>query len=342
MKSYTLAVVGATGLVGSTMLKVLAENTDIPVKSLRAMATRRTAGTVIDFRGTPVTVEDVASADFTGIDAALFAGGDIASAEYAPKAVAQGAVVIDNSSTYRQAPDVPLVIPEVNAHALTKDTKLIANPNCSTIQMLSALAPLHRAWGLKSVSVATYQSVSGAGKEAVEELRRQAAAIGRGEAAEESKVFPHRIAFNLFPQIGSFNEDGISGEEYKMVVETRKIMELPDIPVLATCVRVPVFFAHSEAVQAAFEKPCDPEEARRLLAQAPDVKVIDDSAAAVYPTPLDAEDQDLVLVGRIRRDITAPGSNGLAMWVVADNLRKGAATNAVNILKAMIKIWNKA
>lgn len=337
-KQYNFAVVGATGLVGGTMLQVLAESEDMAIGSVRAMATARSAGCSVEFRGRSIQVEDIASADFSGVDIALFAGGDIASADYAHRAAEQGAVVIDNSATFRMDPQVPLVVPEVNAHALKDHKGIIANPNCSTIQMMSVLGPLHKTFGLKSVSVSTYQSVSGAGKEAVKELVAQSEAFVKGGAdgaeVPESGIFPRRIAFNLFPQIGSFGADGISTEERKMVEETRKILEIPGLPVLATCVRVPVFFAHSEAVQAAFDKPCNAEEARALLEEAPCVKVMDDTAAGVYPTPADAEHQDLVLVGRLRRDITA--ENGLAMWVVADNLRKGAATNAVNIARALI------
>ncbi|MGM9992719.1 MAG: aspartate-semialdehyde dehydrogenase [Candidatus Bruticola sp.] len=334
-KKYNFAVVGATGLVGSMMLKVLAERINIPINMVKAAATYRSAGTYVPFREQKIMVEDIASFDFSGIDIALFAGGDIASADYVHRAVAAGAVVIDNSSTFRMDPQVPLVVPEVNGQALSEHKGIIANPNCSTIQMMSVLAPLHRAFGLQSVSVATYQSVSGAGKEAVEELRCQTGAILSDVDTVESKVFPKRIGFNLFPQIGSFDASGNTTEEVKMVNETRKILELPNLPVLATCVRVPVFFAHSEAVQASFVRECSPEEAIALLSQAPCVKVMDDPGCELYPTPADGENQDEVLVGRIRRDPTS--AHGLAMWIVADNLRKGAAVNAVNIAQALIE-----
>ncbi|MGM9999288.1 MAG: aspartate-semialdehyde dehydrogenase [Candidatus Bruticola sp.] len=334
-KKYNFAVVGATGLVGSMMLRILAERVNIPVNKVKVAATSRSAGTVVKFRDQDLIVDDIASFNFQGVDIALFAGGDTASVDYVRRAAAVGAVVIDNSSAFRMDPQVPLVVPEVNGQALSKHNGIIANPNCSTIQMMSVLAPLHRAFGLQSVSVATYQSVSGAGKEAVEELRRQTGNILSGLDTGENKVFPKRIGFNLFPQIGSFDENGSTTEETKMVNETRKILELPNLPVLATCVRVPVFFAHSEAVQASFAQECSPEAATELLRQAPCVKVMDDPGSELYPTPLDGENQDEVLVGRIRRDHTS--THGLAMWVVADNLRKGAAVNAVNIAQTLIE-----
>ena len=315
------------------MLKILAERTQLPIGKVSAVATARSAGSVVKFRDESLVVADIASFDFKGIDIALFAGGDVAAAEYVKKAAAAGAVAIDNSSIFLMDPEVPLVVPEVNGHAIKHHKGIIANPNCSTIQMMSVLAPLHKAFGLKSVSVATYQSVSGAGKEAVEELRRQTKAMLEGQPIEGKSCFPKRIGFNLFPQIGSFDEEGNTTEETKMVNETKKILELPEVPVLATCVRVPVFFAHSEAVQAAFEKECSPEEVRAILSKAPCVKVMDDPSKEIYPTPVEGEDQDLVLVGRIRRDPTV--EHGISMWVVADNLRKGAATNAVNIAQAL-------
>lgn len=334
-KKYNFAVVGATGLVGSMMLKILAERVQLPIGKVSAVATARSAGTEVKFRNESLVVADIASFDFKGIDIALFAGGDVASAEYVRKAASAGAVVIDNSSTFRMDPDVPLVVPEVNGYAIKKHKGIIANPNCSTIQMMSVLAPLHKAFGLKSVSVATYQSVSGAGKEAVEELHRQTRAMLEGKEVEGKSCFPKRIGFNLFPQIGSFDEDGSTTEETKMVNETKKILDLPEVPVLATCVRVPVFFAHSEAVQASFAKECSPQEAKAILSKAPCVKVMDEPSQELYPTPAEGENQDDVLVGRIRRDPTV--EHGLAMWVVADNLRKGAATNAVNIAQALIE-----
>ena len=333
-KTYNMAIVGATGLVGGTMLSVLEEDRELPIGQLRLMATANSAGKRLPFRDQEIAVEDVAQASFKGVDIALFAGGETASADYVRRAVAEGAVAIDNSSLFRMDPQVPLVVPEVNGQALERHRGIIANPNCSTIQLMPVLAALHREWGVESVSIASYQSVSGAGKEAVQELRQSTADFLAGQPRRQSKVFPHSIAFNLFPQIGSFDSEGHSTEEWKMVCEARKIMDLPQLPVLATCVRVPVFFAHSEAVQMSFSKACDPQRAREILAQTPCVKVLDDTAKGLYPTPIDGEGQDLVLVGRIRRDMTA--KHGLAMWIVADNLRKGAATNAVNIARALI------
>lgn len=322
-------------MVGSMMLKVLAERTQLPIGKVSAVATARSSGSEVKFRDQWLVVADIATFDFKGVDIALFAGGDVAAAEYVKKAAAAGAVAIDNSSTFRMDPEVPLIVPEVNGQAIKGHKGIIANPNCSTIQMMSVLAPLHKAFTLKGVSVATYQSVSGAGKEAVEELRRQTKELLEGQAVEGKSCFPKRIGFNLFPQIGSFDEEGHSTEEAKMVNETRKILDIPNLPVLATCVRVPVFFAHSEAVQASFAQECSPQEVRAILSQAPCVKVMDEPSKGVYPTPAEGENQDLVLVGRIRRDPTF--EYGISMWVVADNLRKGAATNAVNIAQALIE-----
>jgi len=339
MKRLTVAVVGATGAVGSTMLEVLAER-NLPLDRVRAMASARSAGAQILWRGQPLRVEDVARADFAGVDLALFAGGEVASADYAPRARAQGALVIDNSATFRMDPKVPLVVPEVNAHHLAHHSGLVANPNCSTIQMVVALAPLHAAAGLKRVAVSTYQSVSGTGKEALEELREQTRSWGGEGTIPPPRVYPRPIAFNVLPHIAAFVEDGSTGEEVKMVQETRKILGLEDLPVIATCVRVPVLHAHSEVVYVETERPLAPEEARELLRGAPGIRVVDDPARGEYPTPLDAEGQDLVLVGRIRRDPTV--AHGLAMWVVADNLRKGAATNAIQIAEALFGVDGKA
>ncbi|MCR5662538.1 MAG: aspartate-semialdehyde dehydrogenase [bacterium] len=331
MRKFNAAVVGATGAVGSMMLKVLSES-QIPLDKVVPMATSRSAGKSVIFRDRELKVENIAEADFSGIDIALFAGGEIASADFAPKAVSAGAVVIDNSATYRMDPNVPLVIPEVNAHHLDKHKGIIANPNCSTIQMVVALAPLHKAAELTRVMVATYQSVSGTGLGAIEELRSQAACFAEGKPIPAPSVYPRQIAFNLFPHIGSFGEDGFTGEETKMMTETRKIMDIPNLAIAATCARVPVFYAHSEVIHAEFARPLTPEKAREILQSAPGVKVMD--GGENYPVPLDAEGQDLVLVGRIRRDPSA--ANGVILWAVADNLRKGAATNAVQIAQTLI------
>ena len=335
MKKLSVAVVGVTGAVGGTMLQVLGESR-LPVGSVTALATARSAGACVRFREQSLTVRDIAAFDFAGIDLALFAGGEIASADYVPAACKAGAVVIDNSSTYRMHDDVPLVIPEVNPEHLRRHNGIIANPNCSTIQMVVALAPIWRKWGLQRVTVATYQSVSGTGKEAIAELRSQAEAWSRGEALPAPKAYPQQIAFNLLPHIAAFDDDGFSGEEIKMIKETRKILDAPSLPVMATCVRVPVFYAHSEAVQCQTVRRALPEEVREELRRAPGIKVLDDPKAGVYPTPLQAEHQDLVLVGRIRKDVSI--ENGLAMWVAADNLRKGAASNAVQIAEKMMEM----
>lgn len=332
MTGYEVAVVGATGAVGGTMLQVLAER-GFPVSRVRALASARSAGSRIRWNGTEITVEDVATADFSGVKVALFAGGEIASSEYAPRAVEQGAIVVDNSATYRMDPGVPLVVPEVNPHHLDGHRGIIANPNCSTIQMVVALAPLHREVRLKRVAVATYQSVSGTGKDAIDELEAQVRARVQGAEPPAPRVYPRPIAFNLIPQIASFGDDGFTGEEQKMMQETRKILGEPDLAVVATCIRVPVFYAHSEVVHVETEGPLSPERAREILGSAPGITLLDDPKAGVYPTPLEAEGRDDVLVGRIRRDPSVP--HGLVMWVVADNLRKGAATNAVQIAEAL-------
>ena len=321
--SYRVAVVGATGAVGKTMLKSLQEQA-FPISQLDLLATARSAGQVLEGH----TVVDVEHFDFQGVQVALFAGGEIASERLVPKAVAAGAVCIDNSATFRMDPKVPLVVPEVNPHHLKEHSGIIANPNCSTIQMVLALKALVGK-GLKRVSVATYQSVSGTGKEAIEELEEQSRAWSRGESSA-AKVYPDTIAFNCLPQIGSIGADGFTGEERKMIEEPRKILDLPQLPVAATCVRVPVFFAHSEALQVELERECSAEEARQLLAAMSGLVVVEDGPR---PTPLQAAHQDLVLVGRIRKDPSV--EHGLLMWVVADNLRKGAASNAVQIAVKM-------
>ena len=280
MKKLSVAVVGVTGAVGSTMLKVLGESR-LQIERVAALATARSAGTDVKFREQTLTVQNIADFDFAGIDLALFAGGEIASADYVPIACQAGAVVIDNSSTYRMHDDVPLVIPEVNPEHLRRHKGIIANPNCSTIQMVAALAPIMRKWGLQRVSVATYQSVSGTGKEAIAELRRQAEAWSRGEELPAPKVYPQQIAFNLLPQIAAFDDEGFSGEEIKMIKETRKILDAPELPVMATCVRVPVFYAHSEAVQCQTVRPASPEEVREELKLAQGLKVLDEPQAGI-------------------------------------------------------------
>lgn len=328
--SYSVAVVGATGAVGSTMIASLQEQ-KFPVSQLHLLATARSAGSEYAWNGQTLKVQDIETFDWTGVEVALFAGGEIASEKLVPRAKAAGAVSIDNSASFRMHADVPLVVPEVNPDALRQHQKIIANPNCSTIQMVAALKPFLDL-GLKRVTVSTYQSVSGTGKDAIEELEALTRAWARGEQVGH-KVYPAPIAFNCLPQIGSFLEDGFTGEERKMMEETRKILGLPELRISATCVRVPVFYGHSESVHIELEKPCSVAEAEARLAKMPGVQV---QKAGPGPTPLQAAHQDDVLVGRIRIDPSV--DNGLQFWVVADNLRKGAASNAVQIACKMLEM----
>jgi len=329
VKKYAVAVVGATGLVGRKMSQVLEERR-FPVGEIRLLASARSAGKSLAFGGRDVQVRELRPDSFAGIDIALFSAGASVSKEFAPHAVKAGTLVVDNSSAFRLDDTIPLVVPEVNRADIFRHHGVIANPNCSTIQMVVALKPLHDLWKIRRVVVATYQSVTGAGKKGLSQLEEEIA--GRPDAA---KKFPHRIAFNVLPQVDVFFDDGSSKEEYKMVEETKKIMGDDTIRVSATCVRVPVWGGHSEAVNVEFEKPCDVAQARAALAAAPGVIVRDDPARSVYPMPVDAWDTDPVYVGRIRRDPTVP--SGLNLWVVSDNLRKGAATNAVQIAEEWIK-----
>ena len=329
MSGKNFAVIGATGAVGEKMLQVL-DQRNVPVDNLRVAATARSAGSQVKWRDRTLTVEDVATFDFTGIDYALFAGGEIASQEYASRATQAGAVVIDNSSFFRMDQSVPLVVPECNAHVLDARPNLIANPNCSTIQMVVVLQPF-KPYGLERVIVSTYQSVSGTGKPAIEELERQMGDFVNGRESSNS-VYPHPIANNLFPHIGGFDADGFTGEERKMIDETKKIMELPDLKVSATCVRVPTRFAHAETLYFEVSQQLSREKVMELLAGQDGVTVYDGDLP--YPTPMTAEDKDGVQVGRVRRD--PDNANGWHMFVVADNLRKGAATNAVQIAEALM------
>jgi len=330
--TYNIAVAGAGGAVGRTLVRVLEER-DFPVSRLVLLATSRTAGTGVDFRGEKLAIEPVRPEAFVGIDLAFFATPTEVSRGLVPEAVRQGAVVVDKSSAYREDPEVPLVVPEVNPEVLEGHRGVIANPNCSTIQLVVALSPLASLAPLKRVVVATYQSVSGTGREAVEELRLQTRAVLEGKQAVP-QVYPRPIAFNLLPHIDAFSADGYTKEERKLVTETRKIMGRPDLAISATTVRVPVEVGHSEAVWVETERPVEPETYREALAQAPGVLVMDDPGRGVYPTPLDAAGRDEVLVGRIRRDPSV--ASGLVFWVVADNLRKGAATNAVQIAEELL------
>ena len=333
-----VAIAGATGAVGREMLKVLEER-DFPVGELVLLASERSEGQEVEFRGEQQIVKRLGPDSFAGVEIALFSPGSAVSREFAPHAARAGAVVIDNSSAFRMEPDCPLVVPEVNAHALELAVKpggrrIVANPNCSTIQLVVVMKPLHDAAKLKRVVVATYQSVSGAGQKGIDELEEQTRAMFAMQDPEVKK-FPHRIAFNLIPEIGPTMANGYTEEEMKLVHESRKILELPDLLVSATCVRVPVFYCHSEAAHLTFERDLSPEEAREVLKKAPGVKVLDDSAQHIYPMPLLGAHDDDTLVGRIRKDLASP--NTLALFVVSDNLRKGAALNAVQIAEALVE-----
>ena len=335
MAGYDIAVVGATGAVGREMLKTLEERR-FPVRSLRLLASARSAGQTMLFQDKPYKVEIATSESFAGCQIALFSAGGATSLELAPHAWSSGCVVVDNSSAWRMDPDCPLVVPEVNAHALDGFAKkgIIGNPNCSTIQMVVALKPLHEAAGLERVIVSTYQSVSGAGQKGIEELSHQTIATLNFKEIEV-KAFPHQIAFNLIPQIDSFLEDGYTKEERKMIQETRKIMGLPTLPVSATCVRVPVMIGHSEALTVDLKRPLTLEEAQKALRFMPGLTLLDQPAEKIYPLPLEAAGKDDVFVGRLRLDPSLPQT--LHLWVVSDNLRKGAALNAVQIAEHLIQ-----
>lgn len=336
VKQYDVAVVGATGAVGETIIEILQER-KFPVRTLYPLASSRSAGTRIQFNGTYVLVQPLESFDFSKAQIGLFSAGGDVSAIYAPKAGAAGCVVIDNTSHFRYEADIPLVVPEVNPHAIAQyaNRNIIANPNCSTIQMLVALKPIHDAVGIERINVCTYQSVSGTGKEAIEELAKQAANLMNGNSIEP-KVYPKQIAFNVLPQIDVFLDNGYTKEEMKMVWETRKIFEDESIQVNPTAVRVPVFYGHSEAIHIETRKKITAEEALALLRKAPGVVVLDERKAGGYPTAVtDGAGHDPVYVGRVREDISHP--RGLDLWVVADNVRKGAALNSIQIAEILIK-----
>jgi aspartate-semialdehyde dehydrogenase len=330
---FKVAVVGATGAVGNLMIKVL-EQRAFPVSSLKLLASARSVGKTLPFRGVEIAVEELVENSFDGVQLALFSAGGSTSKKFAPVAAKAGTIVIDNSNAWRMDPKVPLVVPEVNPEAALSHSGIIANPNCSTIQMVVALKPIYDAAGIRRIVVTTFQAVSGTGKRAIEELKNQVADIMQGRQPVH-QIYPHQIAFNCLPHIGPFLENGFSEEEMKMVNETRKIFDDPRIRVCATTVRIPVIYGHSESVNIETEKPVSPEQVRMLLQDAPGVRVVDDPSNAAYPIPLDAAGQDLTLVGRIRNDPSV--ENGLAMWVVADNIRKGAATNAVQIAEFLLK-----
>ncbi|HVK50764.1 MAG TPA: aspartate-semialdehyde dehydrogenase [Pseudoxanthomonas sp.] len=334
-RSFNVAVVGATGAVGETMLSILAER-DFPIAKLVALASERSAGGEVAFKGGKIDVQDLATFDPTGIDIALFSAGGSVSKEYGPKFAAAGAVVIDNSSAFRYDDDVPLVVSEVNPEQVQNRPRgIIANPNCSTMQMLVALAPIHREVGIERINVATYQSVSGAGRSALEELGRQTGALLNFQDADPQR-FPVQIAFNLIPHIDDFLDNGFTKEEMKLVWETRKILGDDSIQVNPTAVRVPVFFGHSEAVNVETKTKITADEARALLRTAPGIEVVDDRAPGGYPTPVThASGTDAVYVGRIREDLSHP--RGLNLWIVSDNIRKGAALNAVQLAELVAK-----
>jgi len=345
MKKYNVGVVGATGLVGREMVRML-EGRNFPVANLRLFASERSQGKTLKFKEKEIVVEELIPSSFKvsspreksslsgKLDIALFSAGASISKGYAPLAAREDIFVIDNSSAWRMHPEVPLVVPEINPHTLSKDKKIIANPNCSTIQMVVVLAPLHRRARIKRIVVSTYQAVSGAGQRAVVELEEQVGNIASGKKVKP-RVFPHQIAYNCIPQVDIFLESGYTKEEMKMVNETKKIMEDDSIAITATCDRVPVFRGHSEAVNIETERKITPEEAREILKKVEGVVVVDDISKLKYPLATEAANRDETFVGRIREDQSIP--NGLNMWIVSDNLLKGAALNAVQIAEELIK-----
>jgi aspartate-semialdehyde dehydrogenase len=335
LKRYNICVLGATGMVGKEMIKVL-EQRNFPVKKFLPLASERTAGSIVKFQGKEYTVELAEPKSFEGIEIGLFSAGAKVSAALAPEAAKRGCIVIDNTSHFRMDPNVPLIVPEVNGHAIKNHKGIIANPNCSTAQMVLPLKPIYDAVGIERIVVSTYQSTSGWGKEAVAEMYEQTRVVLDNPGAKvEIKCLPKRIAFNVIPQIDSFIENGYTKEEMKMVNETRKIFEDDSIRLTATTVRVPVAVGHSESVNVQTKRKISAKEARDLISKFPTVKVVDDPQNGIYPTPIDCVGIDDTLVGRIREDISIP--NGIEMWIVSDNLRRGAALNAVLIAERMIK-----
>jgi aspartate-semialdehyde dehydrogenase len=335
MRTFSVAVVGATGAVGNEMIRILEER-NFPVGQLKLLASARSLGKSLEYRGKSIPVEVLDENSFTGVQIGLFSAGGSISEKFAPIAARAGCVVIDNTSVFRMVPDIPLVVPEVNAEAIGqyKKTGIIANPNCSTIQMVVALKPIHDAVRIKRIVVSTYQAVSGTGKKAIDELDAQARAMLAGQEPVV-KVYPHQIAFNCLPQIDVFLDNGYTKEEMKMINETKKIMNDPSIAVTATTVRVPVFYAHSESINIETEKKITPAQVRDLLSRAPGVKVVDDPSQRLYPLPIHAAGKDDTYVGRIREDESI--ANGINLWVVSDNLRKGAALNAVQIAEILVR-----
>ncbi len=338
MSEKNVAILGATGVVGQQMLQCLEER-DFPVRELVPLASQRSvdAGRTVSFRGEEVPVRLAEPAAFEGADIVLGAADDATARELLPEAVRRGAVCVDNSHAFRLEPDVPLVVPEVNAGDIAGHHGIIANPNCATIIGLVPVWPLHQAAGLTRLIVSTYQAASGAGLPGLLELEREIRCVAAGEEVGESAPFQYQLAENLIPQIGGFNEEGYTSEEMKMQNEGRKIMHLPELRVNCTCVRVPVVRSHSESITAEFERPLSVERAREILESAPGVRVVDEPSSSRYPMPLETSDQDLVWVGRIRRDLSAPdGTSSITFWCCGDQIRKGAATNAVQIAEYLV------
>ncbi|MDR2645507.1 MAG: aspartate-semialdehyde dehydrogenase [Endomicrobium sp.] len=335
MRKFKVAVVGATGAVGLEMIKML-ESRNFPTESIKFLASESSIGKKLIYNGEKITVELLTKKSGKGIDIALFSAGATVSKEFAPYFVADDCFVIDNSSAWRMEKDIPLVVPEVNSHDLKKDKKLIANPNCSTIQMVVALKPIHDFAKIKRVIVSTYQSVSGAGQKGINELTEQVKAWAKGESIPTANKFQYQIAFNLIPQIDVFTDNGYTKEEMKMTNETKKIMGDNSIEVSATCVRVPVFRSHSENIWIETEKPISLQEAKELLSKAEGIQLMDEPKSKKYPMPLFAENMQTIYVGRVRADISTK-NNALMFWVVSDNLLKGAALNAVQIAETLVK-----
>lgn len=337
MADKVVAILGATGVVGTQMLQCLEER-DFPVSRLVPLASSRSAGKTVAFRGEEVTIREATPEAFEGVDIVLGAAGDAQAKELLPEAAARGAVCVDNSHAFRLDQDVPLVIPEINAGDIADHPRnIIANPNCATIIGLLPIFPLHQRASLKRLIVSTYQAASGAGMPGLAELQREAKVLSEGGEVGATDPFAYQLAYNLIPQIGGFKDEAYTSEEWKMQNEGRKIMHLPDVRVSCTCVRVPIMRSHSESITAEFERPISPDEAREILSSAPGVRVVDDPDALRYPMPLDTSDQDLVFVGRIRRDLSAPdGVSALTLFCCGDQIRKGAATNAVQIAEYLV------
>lgn len=331
-KSYRVAILGATGAVGTELLQLLSQR-QFPLADLKLLASARSAGQTLEFQGSRLTIEEVSEKSFDGVDLVLASAGGSTSKQWLPKAVAAGAVAIDNSSAFRMDPQVPLVVPEVNPEAAATHQGIIANPNCTTILMAVVVWPLHQVQPVQRLVAATYQSASGAGARAMEEMKAQARAILQGETPK-TEIFPYPLAFNLFPHNTPINDQGYCEEEMKMVKETRKIFGAPDLRITATCVRVPVLRAHSEAINLEFSEVISPSRAREILSQAPGVRLVEDWQANYFPMPVEASGLDEVLVGRIRQDISHPSA--LELWLCGDQIRKGAALNAVQIAELLV------